>query len=140
MKYLRWRFILEDVFSKYSSITWYLLNCIKYFDHDVDKIFGCAYKKVFTITVFVLDVSLSILIGQNVHFLIIFQSARISFLYINLMYDFNIFLCLSDLYYGPMAGPWLLILLCAHMEKIRNFDLMKAFGDIERMVKSEFFS
>ena len=44
--------VIEDVFSKYSSITWYLLNCIKYFDHVADKRFGCAYKKVFTITVF----------------------------------------------------------------------------------------
>ena len=30
-----------------------------------------------------------------------------------------------------------LILLCAHMEEIRNLDLLKAFGYIERVVKSE---
>ena len=31
----------------------------------------------------------------------------------------------------------MLIFLCAHMEWIRNFDLLKAFGYIERVVKSE---
>ena len=35
---------------------------------------------------------------------------------------------------------WLLISLCAHMEYIWNFDLLKAFGYIGRVVKSDFFS
>ena len=35
---------------------------------------------------------------------------------------------------------WLLILLYAHMELIRNFDFLNAFGYIERVVKSDFFS
>ena len=34
---------------------------------------------------------------------------------------------------------WLLILLCAHMEYFWHFDLMKVFGYIERVVKSDFF-
>ena len=34
----------------------------------------------------------------------------------------------------------LLISLCAHMEQIRHFDLLKAFGYIERVIKSNFFS
>ena len=35
---------------------------------------------------------------------------------------------------------WLLISLCAHLESIRHFDLLKAFGYIERVGKSDFFS
>ena len=35
---------------------------------------------------------------------------------------------------------WLIILICAHMEYIRNFDLLKALRYIERVVKSDFFS
>ena len=35
---------------------------------------------------------------------------------------------------------WLLISLCAHMEEIRHFDLLKAVGYIERVIKSDFFS
>ena len=31
-------------------------------------------------------------------------------------------------------------LLCGHVEKIRYFDLLKAFGYIERAIKSDFFS
>ena len=34
---------------------------------------------------------------------------------------------------------WLLISLCAHMEYIRHFDLLKAFGYIERVIKFDFF-
>ena len=34
---------------------------------------------------------------------------------------------------------WLLISLCAHMEYTRHFDLLKAFGYIERVVKSNVF-
>ena len=34
---------------------------------------------------------------------------------------------------------WFLISLCAHMEKIRHFDLLKAFGYIERVIKLDFF-
>ena len=30
--------------------------------------------------------------------------------------------------------------LCAHMEEIRHFDLLKAFVGIERVVKFDFFS
>ena len=32
---------------------------------------------------------------------------------------------------------WLLISVSAHMEYIRHFDLLKAFGNIERTIKSE---
>ena len=35
---------------------------------------------------------------------------------------------------------WLLISLCAHMEIIRHFDMLKAFDYIERVIKSDFFS
>ena len=35
---------------------------------------------------------------------------------------------------------WLPISLCAQMDKIRHFDLLKAFGHIETVVKSDFFS
>ena len=34
---------------------------------------------------------------------------------------------------------WLLISLCAHMEQIRHFALLKAFGYIEKVVKSDIF-
>ena len=34
---------------------------------------------------------------------------------------------------------WLLISLCAHMEIIRHFELLKAFGYIERDIKFDFF-
>ena len=34
---------------------------------------------------------------------------------------------------------WLPILLCAHMEQFRLLDLLKAFGYIERVIKSDFF-
>ena len=35
---------------------------------------------------------------------------------------------------------WLLISLCAHMDYIRHFNLLKAFGYNERVIKSDFFS
>ena len=34
---------------------------------------------------------------------------------------------------------WLLISRCVHMEESRYLDLLKAFGYIERVVKSDFF-
>ena len=34
---------------------------------------------------------------------------------------------------------WLLISLFAHMEEFRHFDLLNAFGYIERVVKPDFF-
>ena len=45
-------------------------------------------------------------------------------------------------YIGKTHGfytRWLLISLCAHMEQIRHFDLLKAVGYIKRVMKSDFF-
>ena len=53
----------------------------------------------------------------------------------------NALLCSPDV--GIPHGfynRWVLTSLCAQMEEIRNFDLLKAYGYIERVVNSDFFA
>ena len=56
----------------------------------------------------------------------------------NLQHMDSFSLCSLRLNHG-FYTRWLHISLCAHIEYLRHFDLLKAFGYIERVVKHDFF-